>query len=104
MKQSANILFVMDGKPGDTGCLKQAIVIARESNSSLTVLDVMESLPRSARMLVTAMPSGELKDSILAKRQDQLKELLMMIKPDNVGTDWNFRFLFIPVIPNPFRK
>jgi hypothetical protein len=27
-----------------------------------------------------------------------------LIKPDNVGTDWNFRFLFIPVIPNPFRK
>ncbi|MBW1720379.1 MAG: hypothetical protein JRJ43_12650, partial [Deltaproteobacteria bacterium] len=26
-----------------------------------------------------------------------------VIKPDNIGTDWNFRLLFIPVIPNPFR-
>lgn len=26
-----------------------------------------------------------------------------VIKPDDVGSDWNFRFLFIPVIPNPFR-
>jgi len=26
-----------------------------------------------------------------------------VIKPDNIGTDWNFRPLFIPVIPNPFR-
>ncbi len=25
------------------------------------------------------------------------------IAPDNVGSDWNFRLLFIPVIPNPFR-
>ena len=84
MKQSANILFVMDGKPGDTGCLKQAIVIARESNSSLTVLDVMESLPRPARMLVTAMPAGDLKSSVLSRRQDQLEELLTMIKPDAI--------------------
>ena len=92
MKQSANILFVMGGKPGDTSCLKQAIVIARESNSSLTVLDVMESLPRSARMLVTAVPPGELKDSILAKRQDQLEELLTMIKPDAVDMRVRVRF------------
>jgi len=27
-----------------------------------------------------------------------------LIKPDNVGTDWNFRLLFIPVIPNPFAR
>jgi len=26
-----------------------------------------------------------------------------VISPDNVGSDWNFRLLFIPVIPNPFR-
>jgi len=26
-----------------------------------------------------------------------------LIKPDSIGTEWNFRFLFIPVIPNPFR-
>jgi hypothetical protein len=27
-----------------------------------------------------------------------------VIKPDDVGSDWNFRFLFIPVIPNPFGR
>lgn len=26
-----------------------------------------------------------------------------LVRPDNIGTDWNFRLLFIPVIPNPFR-
>lgn len=92
MKQSANILFVMGGKSGDTSCLRQAIVIARETNSSLTVLDVMESLPRSARMLVTAMPAGELKNSMLTKRQDQLEELLTMIKPDAVDMRVRVRF------------
>ena len=92
MKQSANILFVMGGKPGDTSCLRQAIVIAKESNSSLTVLDVMESLPRSARMLVTAMPAGELRNSVLSKRQDQLEELLSMIKPDAVDMRVRVRF------------
>jgi len=27
-----------------------------------------------------------------------------LIKPDDVGSDWNFRVLFIPVIPNPFGR
>jgi hypothetical protein len=26
-----------------------------------------------------------------------------VVSPDNVGSDWNFRLLFIPVISNPFR-
>ena len=26
-----------------------------------------------------------------------------LVKPDDIGTDWNFRILVIPVIPNPFR-
>lgn len=26
-----------------------------------------------------------------------------VVRPDNVGTDWNFRLMFIPVIANPFR-
>lgn len=27
-----------------------------------------------------------------------------VIAPDNVGSDWNIRLLFIPVIPNPFAR
>jgi hypothetical protein len=27
-----------------------------------------------------------------------------VIAPDNVGSKWNFRVLFIPVIPNPFAR
>jgi len=27
-----------------------------------------------------------------------------VIKPDNVGADWNIKFMVIPVIPNPFKK
>ena len=27
----------------------------------------------------------------------------MLIKPDNLGSEWNIRLLFIPVIPNPFK-
>ncbi len=27
-----------------------------------------------------------------------------VIKPDNIGAEWNLRFLFIPVIPNPFGR
>jgi hypothetical protein len=27
-----------------------------------------------------------------------------VIAPDNVGSDWNIRLLFVPVIPNPFGR
>ena len=27
-----------------------------------------------------------------------------IVKPDNAGTDWNLRFYFIPIVPNPFKK
>ena len=27
-----------------------------------------------------------------------------LVKPDNIGSDWNIRVMFIPVVPNPFAR
>ena len=92
MKRIASILYVMGSRPGDIKDLEQAIVLAKESQARVTVLDIVESLPPASRMLITAVPSGELKNSVLAGRQEQLEGLLSMIRPD--GVDLRVRVLF----------
>ncbi len=82
----------MGSSPGDIKDLEQAIVLAKESQARVTVLDILDSLPPASRMLITAVPSGELKNSVLAGRQQQLEGLLAMIRPD--GVDLRIRVLF----------
>ena len=92
MPHTARLLFVMDDVPGDMKNLKQALDIAVESKSIVRVLCVMESLPRADRMLVTALTTGELKARVVARRRQQLQELISTITPDGVDLHVRVRF------------
>ena len=92
MPHTARLLFVMNNVPGDMKNLKQALDLATESKSVVRALYVMESLPRADRMLVTALTTGELKARVVARRRQQLQELISTITPDGVDLQARVRF------------
>jgi nucleotide-binding universal stress UspA family protein len=92
MPHIARLLFVMDDVPGDMKNLKQALDIEKERESVVRVLCVMESLPRADRMLVTALTTGELKERVVARRRQQLQELISTITPKGVDLQVKVRF------------
>jgi hypothetical protein len=92
MAHSANLLYVMGDCTGDMGDLENALEIAKKSQSSVRVLCVMESLPRLDRMLITALPTGELRNRVVSRRLRQLEELIAMIRPDGVDLQARVRF------------
>lgn len=80
MKRFGNVLYVMvDGLDG-MATLKQVLLLAEKYQFDLTLLDVTESLPISARMLITAMPPNDLKRWVLDKKIAQLDALVSMIE------------------------
>jgi hypothetical protein len=52
----------------------------------------METQPRAGRMLVTALTTGELKARVVARRRQQLQELISTITPDGVDLQARVRF------------
>lgn len=84
MTHSMNILYVMRADLNNIKILGQVIKFAQQHQASLTLLDVIESLPASSRMLVTSVPAGELRDSVVRDRLAQLEELILRI---GSGTD-----------------
>ena len=84
MKYFKNILLVMDGDLSNMLALKQAIMMAENNHAKLTLLSVVESLPKSARMLITAFTPNEIKNKIIRERLDQLDALTSLIRQDDV--------------------
>lgn len=92
MNKLSEILYVMGSSQGDIRDLKQAIVLAKESQASMTILDTIDSLPRSARMLVTSMPTADIKNTVVARRAAALQELLTTLRPDDITIRIQVRF------------
>ena len=73
----------MDGDLGNMLALKQAIMLAQENQANLTLLSVVESLPKSARMLLTAITPYEITKKIVRERLDELEALVSMINQED---------------------
>lgn len=83
MKRLANILYIINKDLCDMKVLDQVKILANEHQATLTLLDVIESLPRSDRMSITYMPTREIRNRVVANRLNQLEELISMVGQDN---------------------
>lgn len=79
MMSSMGILYVMNGDLNNMKIFGQVINFAKQNLADLTLLDVIDSLPRSSRMLITSVPTADLRDSIVHERLDQLEALVSRI-------------------------
>ena len=79
MKPVSSILYIMDNEMSGMQALEYVMLLARDHRANVTLLDVIEKLPSSTRMLVTAMAPGDLRDGAIHKKSGQLEELASML-------------------------
>ncbi len=89
---SANVLYVVSEGPDNIKVLGQLIRLAKQRHASLTLLDVIDSLPPSRRMLVTSIPPGDLKNIVVEDRLEQLETLVSRMGSDGAELRSQVRF------------
>ena len=84
MTHSMNILYVMSADLNNFKILGQVIKFAQRNRACLTLLDVIGSLPAPSRMLITSVPTSELRNSVVRNRLEQLQDLIIRCGSDCV--------------------
>lgn len=80
MTRSMSILYVMSDEPNNMKVLGQVMKFAEQHRANLTLLHVIDSLPQSSRMLVTSIPTGDIRNSVVRRRLAQLEALISRIR------------------------
>ena len=80
----SNMLYVMSPDPDNIRVLGQVIKFAGECHARLTLFDVIDSLPRTSRMLVTSVPIDNLRNGIVRNRLEQLEMLVSRMESGTV--------------------
>ncbi len=83
MKRYARILYVIDSKLNSMQVIAQVMKHAKACQASVTLLDVIESLPPHTRMLVTSMYPNDLINNIRERRLAELEAFISMIVSDS---------------------
>lgn len=76
MKRFKNILFYTNGQAGSTPALDRAVDLAKRNQGRLTVVSVIEELPRDLMRLAAALPSEDLQGTALQEARERLEPLV----------------------------
>ncbi len=89
MKRFKNILLVAGGKGWEETALKRAVALAKKNQAQLTVVDVIEELPREMGILITLMTPQELQEHMLNDRQNQLEQFIEPVRKEGIKVSAN---------------
>jgi nucleotide-binding universal stress UspA family protein len=84
MKRFKNILLLSREGAGERATLARAVVLAKQNGARLTLVEVVEDLPRELRMLITAMPAIHLEKVVLKERIERLQAIVAPLVEDGV--------------------
>jgi universal stress protein E len=87
MQRFKNILPVTDGMGGSDAALIRAVFLAKRNHARLTLLSVLDRLPRDMQRLVTIMTPAALQDFAIEERMKDLKGLLDPIRREDVQVE-----------------
>ncbi|MBE0541810.1 MAG: universal stress protein [Verrucomicrobia bacterium] len=76
MKRFKNILFHADGLAGSRFALKRAVDLAERNQGRLTVVNVVQELPRDLLRLAAAMPPENLQSMAIEEARERLQEFV----------------------------
>ena len=74
MQRFKNILLIAGGDDWERTSLKRAVDLAKNNSARLTVVDVVEELPREMQMLVTSVNLVDLQNLVVAERLKDIKQ------------------------------
>ncbi len=84
MRRFKNALFVANGPAQVAGAFDRAVILAKENQARLTVIDVLDTVPPDARILITTMSPLDLQETLCRERLIQLEELIGPAKAEGV--------------------
>ena len=76
MKRFKNILLHTDGQAGSRFALRRAVDLAQRNQGRLTVVSVLEDLPRELLRLAAAVPSDNLQSMALQAARERLEQFV----------------------------
>jgi nucleotide-binding universal stress UspA family protein len=86
MKRFKSILFV-NGKPDDKAAFERAATLAVRNQAALTVVEVLETLPRDERMLINAKHNVDLMEIAAQKSSKHLESLIAPLESEGLRVD-----------------
>ncbi len=106
MKRFSNILLIADAGVENSKALGRAISLASNNQASLTLVDVIDSVPTEMQLAITAVTPQELLDIVVSERLKQLESVVATGK--NSGLDIEARVLvgkpFLEIIRQVLRN
>ena len=84
MQRFKNILLVAGGAGFEAAALKRAVDLAKNNGARLTVVDVVEELPREMQMLVTSMHLVDIQKLVVEERLKDIKQHTKAVVPKGV--------------------
>jgi universal stress protein E len=85
MQRFRNILVYTEGDSRSRAVLKRATALATRNKAHLTVLSVLESLPRELQRLGAAVDLAELWEVAVKERNQKLDRLIARVSKENVS-------------------
>ena len=79
MKRFKNILLVYDGAEPSKSTINRAVNLATINQASLTVIDVIEEIPRDYQMLITALLPEEIMELAVKEQNERLERYIIPI-------------------------
>ena len=76
MKRFKNILFYTDGRGDSDPALSRAVELAQRNHGQLTVLGVLQELPRELSRLVGGIHPVDLQESAMRELRERLEQLV----------------------------
>lgn len=78
MQRFKNILLFDDARVGRKAALERAVALTRRNEAQLTVVGVIQALPRELRM-ITVLNPADLQEMVIEERRGQLEHLIASI-------------------------
>ena len=83
MQRFKNILLIDDVGVERKTALERAVTLARRNQAQLTVVGIVEALPRELRM-ITVLNPADLQEMVIEERREQLEHLISSIKHEDL--------------------
>jgi len=89
MERFSNILLLADTGLEDSNALKRALALANSNQASLTLVDVVGSVPAEMQLAITTVTPAELVDIAVTEKLEQLKKVVAAGKASGVDIKAN---------------
>ena len=106
MKRFKNILLLAEQGTGGSPILQKAAALAKNNRARLTVVDVIEELPRDIQKFIVVITPMELQKRVIQERQKQLERLVAPIRKEGLRVSVNVLTgtLFLEIIRQVLRQ